>query len=147
MGLIAIPTSSFLKSICHNFNFTLQSQGVKLRQIENITLFPYKVEKNIVQLVFLLKIFNKMIKIKQNQAKKTFCLFWQVFPFLSVLMMLFFVFTPVFASFDCVYTTSTGDFICDDTYFINFQTLLGWIVVLFSFLLVFFIVHLILNLR
>lgn len=81
-----------------------------------------------------------MIIIKKNQAKKLFSI-------LGLFLALFLFITPVFATYDCVYTTSTGDIICPDIPFINFQTLLGWVVVLLAFICVFFIIHLILNLR
>lgn len=81
-----------------------------------------------------------MLNSNKNQAKK-------IVPLLGLILALFLFSVPVFASYDCLYTTSTGDLVCDDTPFLNLQTLLNWIVVLMSFLCVFWIVLLIMNLR
>jgi len=72
--------------------------------------------------------------IKINQAKKIFSL-------VGLFLALFLFCSPALASFDCVYTTSTGDLACDtDITLLNIETFFSWHIVLMSFILVFLII-------
>jgi len=77
--------------------------------------------------------------IKKNQAKKLFSI-------LGLFLALFLFITPVFAGFDCQYTTSTGAIVCDtDDTITNIQTFLDWIIVFCSFFLVISLIRIILS--